>query len=330
MGPSLSPVSYEALAGWRAGRQAEALPALLKSCGRRRAERSWRRPCAALAAVRADDDGAARRVLERWFRPYRVATHGGAVGRFTGYFEISLRGARRRGGAYTVPIYAPPRDLDRHRAYLTRAEIESATRRGDWPAGARPRVLLWADDPVAVFFLHIQGSGRVRLRGGGTVRLGYAGDNGRRYVAIGRPMAARGLLPRGKISMATIAAWLRAHPRRGRALMAENPRYIFFREIAGPGPIGAAGVALTPGRSLAVDADRVALGTPLWLETRWPGPHARPLRRLMVAQDTGAAIKGAIRGDIFWGSGAAAARLAGRMNETGRYYLLLPRAPAKK
>lgn len=276
------------------------------------------------------DDVAARRVLERWFRPYRIAARGEAIGRFTGYFEITLRGATRRGGAYRIPIYAPPRDLARHQPYLTRAEIAVAATRRVWPVGIRPRVLLWADDPVAVFFLHIQGSGRVRLRGGGTVRLGYAGNNGRRYVAIGRLMAARGLLPRGGISMATIVAWLRTHPRRGRALMAENPRYIFFREIVGPGPIGAAGVALTPGRSLAVDADRVPLGTPLWLETRWPGAGARPLRRLMVAQDTGTAIKGAVRGDIFWGSGAAAARLAGRMNENGRYYPLLPRRSAKK
>jgi membrane-bound lytic murein transglycosylase A len=190
--------------------------------------------------------------------------------------------------------------------------------------------LLWVDDPVDAFILHIQGSGRVTLPDGAVVRLGYAGNNGHAYVAIGRLMRARGLLPADEINMPAIARWLRANPVAGAALMAENPRYIFFRERVGAGPIGAQGVALTPGRSLAVDDALIPLGAPLWLDTTGPPPGGGPLRRLVIAQDTGSAIKGAVRGDLFWGAGADAFEAAGRMNQRGRYYILLPQAVANR
>lgn len=206
----------------------------------------------------------------------------------------------------------------------SRAEIEAGALTG------HGLELLWVDDPVAAFFLHVQGSGRVKLADGGVVRIGYDGSNDLPFLAIGRSLVAEGVLDRRHASMQSIRDWLRANPERGRQMMARNARFVFFRELDGDGPIGAEGVALTPGRSLAVDPAFVPLGAPLWLDTHWPGAPARPLRRLVVAQDAGAAIKGPVRGDLFWGFGEAALAEAGRMKSTGRYYLLLPRAVAAR
>ncbi|MHA1569976.1 MAG: murein transglycosylase A, partial [Alphaproteobacteria bacterium] len=208
--------------------------------------------------------------------------------------------------------------------YPARARIVSGALDGALP------VLLWLDDPADAFVLHIQGSGRVRLAGGGTVRVGYDGNNGHPFVSIGRKMLDRGLIEPEDASMQAIRRWLRANPAKARALLDEYPRYIFFREIEGEGPIGAQGVALTPGRSLAVDPQFVPLGAPLWLDTSQPGSSDQPLRRLVVAQDTGGAILGAVRGDLFWGTGEAALEEAGRMKQPGQYYQLLPRAVADR
>ena len=208
--------------------------------------------------------------------------------------------------------------------YPARASIVSGKLDGALP------VLLWLDDLADAFVLHIQGSGRVRLAGGGTVRVGYDGNNGHPFVSIGRKMLDRGLIEPKDASMQAIRRWLRANPKKARALLDEYPRYIFFREIEGEGPIGAQGVALTPGRSLAVDPQFVPLGAPLWLDTSQPGSSEKPLRRLVVAQDVGSAILGVVRGDLFWGTGEAALEEAGRMKQPGQYYLLLPREVAKR
>ena len=205
--------------------------------------------------------------------------------------------------------------------YWTRAEIE---------AGALDRfhlALFYAADPVELFFLQIQGSGRVRLPDGSTVEIGYDGENGRAYVPLGRLLVARGALTLDQASLQSIEAWLRAHPAEAKNLMDENPSYVFFRVLTGDAPLGAEGVALTPEHSLAVDPRFVPLGVPLWLDV---AQSETVTRRLVVAQDTGAAIKGPLRGDLFWGAGAGAETHAGPMRAIGRTFLLLPKLAATK
>ncbi len=344
---TLAPARFDDLSQWNEDTQAAALAAFARSCavlakappattiGAAGRAADWQAPCAALPA--AADDAAARHFFETWFRPWQAGNNGATEGLFTGYYEPELDGARQRGGTFTIPLLRRPPDLvmvelglfrpawrgeriagrvvdGRLRPYDSRAQIED---------GALDRyhlAFLWVDDPVAAFFLQIQGSGRVRLRDGRIVRVGYDGQNGWPYVAIGRLLVARGELSRDAVSMQSIRAWLEAHPERGRALMAENPSYVFFREVAGDGPIGSEGVVLTPGRSLAVDPGFVPLGVPVFLDA------GDGLRRLMVAQDTGGAIRGPVRGDVFWGAGAEAESRAGAMRQRGDYYLLLPKS----
>ena len=221
-----------------------------------------------------------------------------------------------------------PRDEDELVA-MTRA-VEDVLEEIDAGALAgRGLELLWAADPVDAFFLHVQGSGRVIFPDGRVQRVGFAGSNGHSFYAIGRALIEEGIVSREESSMQKIRDWLRANPDKAREVMQRNARYIFFRTIDGDGPIGAQGVPLTPGRSLAVDSSLLPLGVPLWLDTTWPATD-KPLRRLMVAQDVGSAIKGAVRGDFFWGSGEPALEQAGRMKQTGRYYLLLPKPVAER
>ena len=278
------------------------------------------RTCSAAAAPPADA-AAARRFFETHFRPYRVEGPRGAEGLFTGYFEPQFAAARRRGAGYDVPIHGLPAEAKTGAVLAARADIETGATGQAWP------VLFWARDPVDVFTLHIQGSGRLVLAEGGFARVAYAGNNGHGYVPIGRLMRERGLLPEGGTNMPAIQAWLRAHSDAGRALMRENPRYIFFREVAdGEGTKGQLGVTLTAMTSLAVDPAFIPLGLPLWLDTTWPLEQAKPMRMLVVAQDTGGAIKGPVRGDVYFGAGPEAARNAGHMAQRGRYFLLLPKA----
>lgn len=201
----------------------------------------------------------------------------------------------------------------------SRAQIEAGALAG------RGLELLWLDDPIAAFFLHIQGSGQVEMRDGTRVRIGYAGKNGHAYMPIGAELIRRGEIAQEEMSMQAIRAWLIAHPQEGRKLMAMNPSFVFFRLVNGEGPIGAQGVPLLPGRSVAVDPSFVPYGVPLWMDTTDP-LAGTPLRRLVVAQDTGAAIKGAVRGDLFWGSGEEAAAGAGLMRQPGQWFFLLPKA----
>ena len=283
----------------------------------------------------------ARARFHRNLVPVTVGNGADRDGLFTGYDEPELRGARSPHGHYDVPLYAVPDDLvvadlgdfepdlaDRRIAGrvedgrlvhdATRAEIDGGALAG------RGLELLWVDDPVDAFFLEIEGSGRVVLDTGEVVRLGHAGQNGRPYRAIGRDLIEQGEIARADMSMQAIRAWLDAHPERAGELMQRNPSVVFFAErpelADADGPQGAMGVPLTAGRSLAVDPAFVALGVPLWLETRVPVPEGEePLRRLVVAQDTGGAIRGPVRGDLFFGGDAAAAEAAGRMRHEGRY-----------
>lgn len=360
---SLTGVTFADLPGWSADDHAAALGAFKQSCHRierwpddRPLDRAaiggrvgdWRPACQAATAVPADDPGAARRFFEQWFRPYAARFAGTADGLFTGYYEPLLHGSLRADVTYRIPLYRRPDDLvtvdladfaedlkgraivgrvDRGRLlpYPDRAAIDGGA------LANRGIEIVYVDDPVDAFFLHIQGSGVVQLRDGRELRVGYAAKNGRPYFAIGRTLIERGHLDRENVSMQSIRAWLAEHPDEAMAVMQLNPSYVFFREITGPGPLGSLGVPLTPGRSIAVDREHIPLGIPVWLDTTRPTDKAdaepQPLRRLMLAQDTGGAIRGGVRGDVFWGAGADAAYLAGHMKQPGRWYLLLPAAP---
>ncbi len=331
-GFSLTAVSFGNLPGWQADTQSDALVALRRSCAKLAAQPAdrpvgangvggnagqWRAACAAAQAAKDDE---ARGYFEQQFRAYRVQPADGKDGLFTGYYEPSLRGSKTRGGRYTVPIYRRPPDWDpKGGPYPDRAAIDAGALAG------KKLELAWAEDAIDVFFLQVQGSGRIELPDGQMMQVGYAGDNGRKYVAIGKILIERGVYKPEEVSLQSIRDWMRANPKQAPALMRENPRYIFFRVLETGGPIGAGGVALSPGRSLAIDPAFMPMGAPLWLDTTWPGPEAKPLRRLVVAQDTGSAIKGPVRGDVFWGPGAEAERHAGQMRQPGTYFLFLPK-----
>jgi membrane-bound lytic murein transglycosylase A len=337
----LEPVAFAQLQGWADDTLSAAIPAFLKSCDRFLTlpdaapldarpsvadygrVGAWRELCEAAAALPPQDNAAARRFFETSFIPLSVADYGASEGLFTGYYEIELNGSRRQRGRYQTPIYRRPPEPGAAARY-SRAEIENGALAG------RGLELLWIDDPIDAFFLEIQGSGRVRLRNGSTVRVGYDGQNGQLYVPVGRLLVERGVIPRSEATMMTIRDWMNTHPEAGAALRRENPSYVFFRELSGDGPLGAEGVVLTAERSLAIDRAFIALGIPTWVEADERFASADPVRRLVVAQDTGGAIKGAVRGDLFWGTGRAAASRAGVMNARGRYYLLVPRSAADR
>jgi len=334
---TLAAAKYEQLTGWREDAVAAAIPAFLKSCAAvtARAEGApldartksldfgtpgeWRPVCAAAEKLPAGDDNAAREFFEAGFVPMLAGNNGHPEGLFTGYYEITLNGSRKRGGAFQTPIYRRPSDPNR----FTRAEIE------DGALAGYGLELLWVDDPIAAFFLEIQGSGRVRLPDGAIVRVGYDGGNGKPYVAVGRLLIERNVMPREQVTMASIRRWMAEHPKEGAELRRENPSFIFFREIPGDGPLGAQRTVLTAGRSLAVDRAFIPLGLPVWLEAQERFSKGK-YRRLVIAQDTGGAIRGPVRGDLFWGFGKEAADGAGAMNARGHYYLLLPHSVAAR
>lgn len=311
-------------------------PALLRrtdGSGLTRAE-DWREACTtadAVAAAASADDAAATDFFRRYFE---LAQVGPGTAFVTGYYEPEIAGSRTHVPGYDVPIYAKPADLvDADAAaiaagsprrgrlengvivpYYERAEIEDGT------LANRGLEIGWAADPVALFFLEIQGSGRLRLPDGSIMRIGYAGQNGRDYVGIGKLMKDRGLLEPGHTTMQDIVAWLRAHPDEGKALMRENKSYVFFKELTGPGPLGALGAPVTARGTVAADARFIPLGAPVLLDL-----DRAEANGLWVAQDTGGAIKGANRFDTFWGAGDEAAAVAGGMTGRGRAWLLLPR-----
>ena len=362
-GFGLVSVGFDDLPGWKADVHSDVLPAFLKSCdliekqpeSRRmgvleemgRVE-DWIPICQSARIIRPDNAAETQYFFESRFQAYSVGPRWTAAGLFTGYYEAELNGAFRPDQRYRYPILSRPKDLisadlgrfddkwkgnqiagrllgGKYVPYYTRAEIEDGTLNG------RQLEILWVDSPVDAFFLHIQGSGRVNLADGSSIRLAYAGRNGHRYTAVGRELVAAGLMRLGDITMPTIRNWMEANPVGGAALRQKNKSYIFFRVANTKGPVGAQGVLLSPGRSLAVDPSFIPYGIPLWLATTDPGTKPKkPLRRLVVAQDTGSAIKGSIRGDLFWGHGRHAATKAGLMNEKGTYYLLLPKSAALK
>ncbi len=328
---------------------AAALAAFRTSCGgvQRREDLSgltqpadWQAACAAAASV---TPGSEEAFFREQFRAVAVAEGKGFA---TGYYEPEIAASLVRQPGYEVPLYKRPADLidvplgdfapslkgrtvrgrvqgNRLVPYATREQISGGALVG------RSLELAWAADPYEAFFLEIQGSGRLKLPDGRIVRIGYDGQNGRDYVAIGRLLIEQGKLERGKAGMKEIIAWLRANPAEAPAILNANPSKIFFRVLTGEGPVGAMGVAVTPHVSVAADPAFIPLGAPLLVETTLTGP-ATPFTRLMVAQDTGGAIKGANRIDLFLGPGADAAATAGAQSSPARLTLLIPAAAAAR
>lgn len=339
----MRPAAWADLPDWREDNPALAWEAFLAGCGTLRNREHWRDICAVALQIEKPDRDAARRFFELNFTPYRLITpEGNGEGLVTGYYEPLLRGSRRPSRHYRYPVHGVPEDLlvvdlaelypelkgmrlrgrlDGRRIvpYYDRAQI------ADGKAAVRGKELVWVDDAIDLFFMQIQGSGRVQLDSGETLRLGYADQNGHPYRSIGRWLVERGELVLEKASMQGIKAWARQNPAQLAELLNHNASYVFFRELpAGlPGPLGALGVPLTAQRSVAIDPRFVPLGAPVFLATTWPN-SSRPLNRLMLAQDTGGAIRGAVRADFFWGFGEEAAREAGRMKQPLRMWVLLP------
>ena len=324
------PALWSELPGWEADRSAELWPALLRGCDRPAA--GWATVCAQarLAGPIDASDGAARAWLQRYLQPYRVESpEGAADGLITGYFEPLVEASRTAQGVFRVPLFAPPADWVAGKPYWTRQQLDTlpAVRRG-----LRGREIAFVADPLDALILQIQGSGRLALteRDGSRklVRMAFVGHNEQPYKSVGRWLIEQGELKAGEASWPAIKSWARQNPKRVNELLWSNPRVVFFREEALPdpelGPKGAQAVPLTPGRSIAVDPQSIPYGTPVWLDATEPLSNT-PLRRAVMAQDTGSAIQGAVRADYFWGWGAAAEAQAGRMKQPLRLWVLWPR-----
>ncbi|HSW07746.1 murein transglycosylase A [Aquabacterium sp.] len=322
-------VDWSDLPGWADDRAAELWPALRAGCAKPPAP--WATLCARVARFTPADDGFARDFLQQELRPYRVeARDGGSQGLATGYFEPLIAASRKPQSGFTVPLHRPPTDLATRKPYWTRQQLDSL------PAARqslRGQEIAYVASPLDVLILQIQGSGRLRISepdgSERTVRVAYGGHNDQPYRSVGRWLIEQGELRADGASWPAIRDWgQRARPERLNEMLWSNPRVVFFREEPLPednsGPRGAMGVPLTAGRSVAVDPGAVPYGTPLWLDTTEP-LSSTPLRRLVLAQDTGTAITGAVRIDYFWGTGAAAEQQAGRMKQPLRLWALWPR-----
>ncbi len=348
-GVGYEPIGFAEIEGWSEDDQSLTFQALLRSCRRTKSSRDAS-PCAealALAAAGAVGREQARQFFETHYTPYRVL-NAIAPGKVTGYYEPEVDGSRTRSDKYPVPVYARPADLDQRMPDEMRAQNNdkvTATRKtadGDAPYYTRQEIeegalkgrdleILYLADPVELFFMQVQGSGRIRLPDGSKVRLGYSGKNGHSYTSIGKALVARGEGSPKSMSMQGIKEWLRADKERGKRLMWENKSYVFFTELSedegADGPVGAQSVALTPGRSIAVDPAYNALGLPIFVEAEeLTKPDGKPFRRLMIAQDVGSAIKGPERADIFWGSGDEAGAIAGTTLAPSKFIVLRPKS----
>jgi len=338
------PVRWSALRGWGDDQHAQAWPALKQSCEKLAArDAAWQDICNDVEALGMPSDETARAFFENHFVPHRVAGQRGRKGLITGYYEPLLNGSLERTKRFRYPLYRRPPNLltidlgdvypelkgkrvrgrlqgTRVVPYFSRAEIDN-----DEPPLAGHE-LAWVDDPVSLFFLHIQGSGRLQLPDGRILAVGYADQNGHPYISIGRRLLEAEALEVEEITLGSIRDWIVMHPDQTKALLHSNPSYVFFtvRNSELPGPLGTLNVPLTAERSIAVDRKFISLGLPVWLDTTL-AEQEQPYRRLVFAQDTGGAIKGAVRADVFFGQGEKAERLAGAMKQEGRLFVLLPK-----
>jgi membrane-bound lytic murein transglycosylase A len=343
----MRPASFSVVPGWEKDDLRQAWPAFISSCEIMIRKPEWKEVCAIARDVDPAREKSVRLFFESFFIPYQIINPDGSdTGLVTGYYEPLLRGARKRGGAFQTPLHRAPEDLltidltgvypelkgmrlrgrvvgNKVVPYATRAEMSQSN-------ALLGKELLWVDDPIEAFFLQVQGSGRVQLTDTReTVRVAYADQNGHPYKSIGRYLVDKGEMTLDQASAQSIKSWFINNPARRQELLNANPSYVFFKEEKlidpGKGPKGAMGVSLTPSRSIAIDIQYIPLGAPVFLSTTYPGKDV-PLQRLTVAQDTGGAIKNAVRADLFWGFGAEAGENAGRMKQRGMMWVLLPKA----
>ncbi len=330
----LVPTSFCHLPGWDNDRHAEVVPALAHTCsviekkpdsakmitradGKGFAS-DWKPVCKKFKETRFESHKDVKDFCEAHLTPYQMSLTSGTSGTFTGYYIPILKGSRKRYGPYQTPLYKMPgKGLSRK---LPRSKIVGGAFKG------KGLEIMWVTDPIDAFFVQIEGTGKVLMDTGEELRINYTGQNGYPYFPIGKAMVERGLLEKGNVTMQSIKKWLKEHPKQAESIMSLNQSYVFFDVKPWNGDVvGSHNVPLTPHRSLAVDRSYISLGTPLWLAADHPHPDKPALQQLMVAQDTGGAIKGAIRGDYYWGIGDQAADHAGRMNSKGELYLLLPK-----
>jgi membrane-bound lytic murein transglycosylase A len=349
------PSSFVDLPGWTNDRQSAAWPAFVSGCtaltARSNGDSVWTTPCRAARTLVSPNDTSVRTFFETYFTPYRVSGPDGAdSGLVTGYYEPLLNGSKRRSAKFRYPLYAPPDDLltidlgdqfpelkdKRIRGRVEGKRVVPYWTRSDIDAGRAPvsgKELVWVDDPLEAFFVQVQGSGRIQLAEGGVMRIGYGDQNGHPYRSIGRVLVDRGEMTLDQASMQSIKQWGRTHVDQLPALLDENPSYVFFREVPPnpaakiDGPIGSLGVPLAAGRTIAVDTHFIPLGAPVFLATTMP-LSTSALNRLVLAQDTGGAIRGAPRADLFWGFGDEPGQQAGRMKQDGKMWVLWPQGAA--
>lgn len=342
--PAFAVSKWEMLPDWESINLTLSWPAFMESCGALKNRPHWQDICAAAAQVPPDDGAAQRTFYQQWFVPYQVYNADGSdQGLITGYYEPKLYGSRVKSKRFRYPLYAVPDDLldidlssvypqlkgMRLRGRLEGNRVVPYYDRAGIDAGApslQGRELFWVDNAVDLFFLQIQGSGRIELPDGSLVNVGYADQNGYPYASIGRKLVEMGELTLDQASMQSIKDWAEKNPDKLAALLEQNPSYVFFRELPDglSAPVGALGVPLTGEYSLAVDRSVVPLGVPVFLSTTEPDSD-EPLNRLMLAQDTGGAIKGGVRADFFWGFGDKAGEQAGRMKQQGKMWVLFPK-----
>lgn len=356
---TLKQKSFTQLPGWETAKVKKSLAAFQVSCktflrqspeqsvGSQRMDlkaKDWHPACRAAMAIDQISESAAREFFQTWFTPLEFNDNKPVRGLFTGYYMASLHGSRTKTKEYNVPIYGMPSNLisvnlslfdptlknrrfvgyvkgDQLLPYHTRAEINKGA------IAKKAPVLVWVNSHVDRLFLEIQGSGTVELNDGTQMYLGYAGENGAPYTAIAKVLIDKGVMTRDNASMQHIKRYLEAHPEEMQTVLNQNKSFVFFRNLKNDFALGAQGVALTPGYSLAIDRKWIPLGAPLWLTTTRPDlipDKEKTLQRLMIAQDTGGAIKGVVRGDVYWGSGETATFIAGHMKNPGHYWVLLP------
>lgn len=319
---TITPVSFRDLPGWENDDHGAAFDAFLKSCdapkGKKHLSKDVWKPLCKFAKSNPDP----KEFFELMFQPVVVGAASKTL--FTGYYEPTIEGSRKRGGRYQTPIYRKPPELVPGQRWKTRGQIQAGALYG------RGLEIAWLADPVEAFFLQIQGSGRISLPDGSSMRVGFAAKNGHKYSSVGQEMIRQGLMSKSKASAQNIKAFVRKNPTKGRELLAHNKSYVFFRELkklkSTDGPLGAMGVSVTDLRTVAVDPRFNPLGMPVYIDKQ----GGDPLQRLMIAQDIGSAIKGPQRADIYFGTGNKAGSVAGRTKATGRMYLFLPIESALK
>jgi membrane-bound lytic murein transglycosylase A len=343
--PDFMVAKWEMLPDWLTQDLSASWPALQQSCRALRLKPVWLPICAAAAKVDATDVAAQRTFYQTWFTPYQVFNPDGSdTGMITGYYEPLLLGSRTQSKRFAYPIYGPPDDMldvdmgelfpqfrgQRVRGRLVGKRVVPYFNRAEIDAGLAPALrgheLFWVENPVELFFLQIQGSGRIELEDGRRVKIGYADQNGQSYASVSKKLIEMGELKLEEASMQGVVKWAEKNPERLFMVLGQNPSYVFFRELPDTlsAPLGSLGVPLTNEYSIAVDQRIIPLGVPVFLSTTYPN-NAEPLNRLMFAQDTGGAIRGAVRADFFWGFGEIAALRAGNMKQSGKMWVLFPR-----